>query len=306
MEFTRAAIAIALLVIACGVGAAETPPMGTKPSYLESIASDVPNAAAIGRRIFAPGLEDDWVPQGITVAEGHILVSSYKPTPDLKASAGPCRVFRLEPATGKAAGQFDLPLASCNSHAGGMAYLGGGRLVLADTQKISLIDLPKALAAGKADGAIRTVAIGGALRGSFAATDGRDAWIGHWSRDESKSRLFKLGPAFFDHAGPLPADEALTPASVAIPAESQGAAFDAAGDLWVTGSRGNTWSKLHRLDRGGKLLASYDVPIGIEGIAFDAAGKLWAVTESGTRKYLRWGDKFNFPFVFEIDISKLR
>jgi streptogramin lyase len=169
-----------------------------------------------------------------------------------------------------------------------------------------LIDLPKALAAGKADGHIRTVEIAGALRGSFAASEGRQAWIGHWSRDESKSRLFRLAAAFFDHSGPLPADESATSASIAIPAESQGAAFDKDGKLWVTGSRGNTWSRLHKLDRGGAVLAAYDVPIGIEGIAFDASGKLWAVTESGTRKYLRWGERFNFPFVFEIDVAKLK
>jgi hypothetical protein len=281
-------------------------PMGTKPGYLQSIATDVPNAAAIGRRIYVPGLEEDWVPQGLAVVGEHILVSSYKPTPDIKADKGPCRIFRVDAATGKSAGQVDIPLESCHSHAGGMAYLGDGRLVLADTQKISLIDLPKAMAAASATGAIRTVEIGGALRGSFAASQGGDAWIGHWSRDASKSRLFKLGPDFFEHKGALPADEALTSASIAIPVESQGAAFDAAGNLWVTGSRSNTWSKLHRLDLKGNVLASYDVPIGIEGIAFDAAGKLWAVTESGTRKYLRWGDSYTFPFVFEIDVSKLR
>jgi len=303
----QAAFGLAAALAAAQCASAQmAQPMGSAPSYLQSFATDVPNASAIGRRIYAPGLEEDWVPQGIAVAEGHILVSSYKPTPDIKSDNGPCRVFRLDLATGKTAGQFDVPLHSCNSHAGGMAYLGEGRLVLADTQKISLIDLPKALAAGNADAAIRTVAVGGALRGSFAAADGREAWIGHWSRDAAKSRIFKLSPDFFDHAGPLPADEARTAASVEVPAESQGAAFDAAGNLWVTGSSGNTWSKLRRLDRSGKVVASYDVPIGIEGIALDASGKLWAVTESGTRKYLRWGAKFNFPFVFEIDTSKLR
>ena len=34
--------------------------------------------------------------------------------------------------------------------------------------------------------------------------------------------------------------------------------------------------------------------------------KLWAVTESGTRKYRHWGDKFTFPFVFEIDVARLK
>ena len=303
LRFLAAAFALPAFAGAADVS---TVPMGTKPSYLQSVATDVPNVGAIGRRIFVPGLEEDWVPQGLAVVGEHILVSSYKPTPDIKSDKGPCRIFRIDAATGKAAGQVDIPLESCHSHAGGMAYLGDGKLVLADTQKISLIDLPRAMAAGSAAGAIRTVDIGGALRGSFAASQGSDAWIGHWSRDASKSKLFKLGPGFFEHKGAVPADEALASASIAIPVESQGAAFDGAGNLWVTGSRSNTWSKLHRLDPKGNVLASYDVPIGIEGIAFDAAGKLWAVTESGTRKYLRWGDQFTFPFVFEIDVAKLR
>lgn len=300
--------AIALMAIAASAVAADAPPapMGARPSYLQSIATDVPNAGAIGRRIFAPGLDDDWVMQGLAVAGEHILVSGYKPTPDIKSDKGPCRVFRIEAATGRAAGHFDLPVSSCNSHAGGMAYLGDGRLVLADTQKISLIDLPKALAAGNASGAVRTVDIAGALRGSFAAADGRDAWIGRWSRDAAQSRMFKLPPDFFEHSGFIPADESKVADALNIPPESQGAAFDKPGNLWVSGSRGNTWSKLHKLDRGGAVLASYDVPIGIEGIAFDAAGKLWAVSESGTKKYARWGEKFNFPFVFEIDTALLR
>lgn len=303
---SRTLAAIALLVLVGGAVAADAPvPMGMKPSYLESVATDVPNADAIGRRIFAPGLEEDWVPQGLAVVGPHVLVSSYKPTPNLDSNMGPCRVFRLEAATGKAAGQFDVPLENCRSHAGGMAYLGGGRLVLADTRMVSLIDLPKALAAGSAAGAIRTVPIGGALRGSLAASEADQAWVGHWSREAAASRLFRIGPGFFEAAA-APVDESRTVESIAIPTESQGAAFDAAGNLWVTGSKGNEWAKLRRLDRRGNVLASYDVPIGIEGIAFDAAGKLWAVSESGTRKYLRWGDKFNFPFVFEIDLAKLR
>ena len=39
-------------------------------------------------------------------------------------------------------------------------------------------------------------------------------------------------------------------------------------------------------------------------IDFDASGGLWAVSESGTRKYLNWETRF--PFVFRIDVGKLR
>jgi hypothetical protein len=304
--------AAAVLLAGCAAALATAPkaaePMGQRPSYLTTLATQVPNEAAIGRRIYVPGLEDDWVPQGFTIAEGELLVSSYKPTPDIKADAGPCRVFRIDPASGKTVGQFDVPLANCNSHAGGMAYLGNGRLVLSDTWMLSIIDLPKALAAGTAEGAIRTVKIdkSGGLRGSFAGGDGADAWIGHWSRDAGKSRAFKLPADFFDRHQDATVDDKATVASMPVPVEAQGLAFDKAGNVWTTSSRSNKMSKIYKLDRAGKVLAEYEAPIGMEGIAFDASGRLWGMTESGTRKYLRWGDEFNFPFVFEIDVAKLK
>jgi hypothetical protein len=301
----RLLLPLAVTLAACSAVAAGPPALGTKPGYLTEIATSVPNEAAIGKRIFVPGLDDGFVPQGLAVVGDHILVSSYKPTPGLSANAGPCRVYRVEAATGKAAGQFDLPIDSCNSHAGGLADLGDGHVLLADTQMLSRIDLAKALTAGSAVGAISTVRIGGALRGSLAASDGKDAWIGTWSKDKDKSFMYRLPPTFFaDTAGVAKEDRAL--ATLAIPVEAQGAAFDKAGNVWVSASRSNTMSKLYRLDRAGKVLAEHDMPIGLEGLAFDASGKLWAMTESGTQKYLRWGPQFNFPFVFEIDTAKLK
>ena len=312
MSFKLALPAAALLLAACAtVTTAPTPkvaePLGQRPSYLTTLATTVPNEGAIDRKIYIPGLEDDWVPQGLTIAEGQLLVSSYKPTPDLKSGAGPCRVFRVDPSSGKTTGQFDLPLDRCNSHAGGMAYLGNGRLVVSDTWMLSLLDLPKSLAAGTAVD-IKTVKINkeGGLRGSFAGGDGRDAWIGHWSRDGARSKAFRLPADFFDkHANAMVDDKAAV-ASMQLPVESQGMAFDRDGNVWTTSSRSNEMSKLYKLDRSGKVLAEYDGPIGLEGVVFDSRGKLWAMTESGTRKYLRWGDQFNFPFIFEIDVAKLK
>ena len=282
--------------------------MGQKPAYLQVLATTVPNEAAIGTRIFVPGLDEDWVPQGLAVAEGQLLVSSYKPTPDLANDAGPCRIFRIDPATGRTTGQFDIPLDRCNSHAGGMAYLGNGRLVLADTWMLSMIDLPRALAAGNAAEAIKTVKVdrAGRLRGSFAGTDGRSAWIGHWSREKDRSNAFQLPADFFDRYDGQTVDEKVAVASMPIPAESQGIAFDKAGNVWTTSSRSNTMSKIYRLDRSGKVTGEYEAPIGMEGIDFDSSGRLWGMTESGTRKYLRWGERFNFPFVFAIAPAKLR
>lgn len=300
------ALAAGVAALAAAVpGHAEV--LGERPAYLEAgqVVSEVANRAAIGRRIFTPGLDEDWVPQGLAVVGDHVLVSSYKPTPDPQSSKGPCRVFRIDRVTGKAAGQFDLPLESCNSHAGGLAYLGEGKLVVADTFMLSLVDLPKALAAGSAAGAVKTVKIKGLLRGSFAASRGSEAWIGAWSREPGKSVLLRLPPDFFEREIDA-ADESLAAERISIPAESQGAAFDAVGNLWVTGSKSNQWSKLRHVGRDGTVKAEHDMPMGLEGIAFDRAGRLWAVTEAGTRKYLRWGPKHTFPFVFEVDLAKLK
>ncbi|HYC36388.1 MAG TPA: hypothetical protein VEC19_08190 [Usitatibacter sp.] len=276
--------------------------LGEKPTYLEAVTEGVPNAQAIGVRIWVPGLEEGFVPQGLTVAEGHVLVSSYRST-EPKVNTGPCRVYSIEASTGKLAGQFDIAPGTC-THAGGLAYLGNGMLMLADTRQIFRIDLKRALADGHAGNAMRgAVRIMGELRGSFGAFDGKDAWIGTWTKDAAKSRMFRLHPRFFDDNDGMTVNEEKSVESIRIPLESQGAAFDASGNVWVSVSDSRV-GKLHRLDRAGAVQASYEMMPGIEDLGFDAAGRLWAVSESGTKKYLSWGTKF--PFVFAMDMTKLK
>lgn len=277
-------------------------PLGRKPSYLEVTTEGVANQAAILRRIYTPGLDDSFVPQGLAIAEGYVLVSSYKPTPDLKANTGPCRVFRIDPATGKDAGAFDMPVGAC-THAGGLAYLGNGMLVLFDTRQLFRIDLARALATGKAEGAMKAVKITGELRGSFGAFDGKDAWVGTWTREAAKSRMFRLDPRLFDDYDGQTVNEARAMESVPIPLESQGAAFDGKGNLWVSASS-SLFGKLYRLDRKGAVQAEYPMMIGLEDLEFDAQGMLWSVAESGTRKYMHWTQ--HFPFVFQLDTARLR
>ena len=61
------------------------------------------------------------MPQGLTSSGAFLYVSSYRPTPDLKANTGPCRVFRIEKASGRITGSFDIPAGTC-THSGGLAY----------------------------------------------------------------------------------------------------------------------------------------------------------------------------------------
>ena len=290
--------ALALGGCAWGVPA----PMGTPPAYLDGTTQAVPNGDALGHRIYTPALDDGYVPQGLTSDGGYLYVSSYKPTPDLKANTGPCRVFRIDMATGNTVGGFDIPPGTC-THSGGMAHLGNGRLFLADTRQVFLIDVDKALASGTSAGASKAVKITGELRGSYATFDGKDAWIGTWTKDLSKARMFRLDPRLFDDYDGQTVKEDRAVESIPVPLEAQGAAFDKSGNLWVSASN-SRWGKLYRLDRRGNVQAEYAMVAGLEDLTVDSSGRLWGLSESGTRKYMHWDTRF--PYIFQIDPGKLK
>jgi ligand-binding sensor domain-containing protein len=184
-----------------------------------------------------------------------------------------------------------------------MAYLGNGKLFLADTRQLFLIDLDKALAAGKAEGAMKAVKITGELRGSYATFDGKDAWIGTWTKEAPKARMFRLDPRLFDDYDGQTVNEDRAVESIPVPLEAQGAAFDKQGNLWVSASSGK-FGKLYRLDRQGAVKAEFAMVAGLEDLTVDEEGRLWGLSESGTRKYMHW--ETHFPFIFRIDVAKLR
>ena len=295
-----------LLLAATLAGCATVPgdtAMGTKPSYLQTVSADMPNGAALRHRIFTPSLDETFVPQGLTSAGNYLFVSSYKPTPELKSNTGPCRVFRIDKTTGKPAGHFDIPAGTCTP-SGGLAYVGAGKLMLADTYQLFLVDVEKALAAGTSAGAQKSVRIMGGLRGSYATFDGIHAWIGTWTKkDASKAVMWRLDSSFFDRFDGQTVGEDRAAESIPVPLEAQGAAFDKAGNLWVSASNSH-WGKLYRLDRKGNVKAEYPMVAGLEDLTVDDSGQLWGLSESGTKKYLAWGTKF--PFIFQIDVGALK
>jgi hypothetical protein len=294
--------AAALAVAGCATTTPTSEPRGTRPTYLQSITAMVPNQDALRDHIFVPGLDEGYVPQGLTAAGPHLFVSSYKPTPDLKANTGPCRVYRIEIATGKPAGHFDVAPGVC-THAGGLAWMGNGRLMIADTRQVFRIDVARALATGKADGAMQGVKITGLLRGSWGAFDGKDAWIGTWTREQPKALMFRLPARLWDEFDGQTVKEDRAVESIPVPLEAQGGAFDRQGNLWVSAS-GPKFGKLYRLDRKGNILAQYDMVAGLEDLAVDDAGNLWGLSESGTRKYMHWDT--HYPYIFRIDVARLR
>jgi hypothetical protein len=303
MNAVRVLIGAAVAVLASGCATNVTAPAGgERPTYLGAVTESVPNAAALTHRLWTPAVDQGYVPQGLTAVGDHLLVSSYHPSPDLKSATGPCRVFRIEAASGRIDGFFDLPVGAC-THSGGLEFVGHGRLLLADTKRLFLIDLERALASGKAQGAMKSFALAGKLRGSFATFDGRDVWIGTWTRDVTQARMFRLDPALFDAHDGGTVDDSLAAGSIAIPAECQGAAVDASGDFWLSASNGR-WGKLYRVARNGDVKAQYGMVAGLEDLAIDGHGALWGLSESGTRKYMSWPT--HFPFIFRIDVERLR
>ncbi|MDB5759413.1 MAG: hypothetical protein JWM30_2702 [Burkholderia sp.] len=288
----------ALLALCCHAGAADV--LGTRPAHLGAELPAVPNADAVQTRIWAPGLDDGYVPQGVTFANGDVLVSSYRST-DPKVGTGPCRVYRIDPASGHTHGQFDMP-TGCG-HAGGMVYLGQGMLLVADTRRLYKIDMARAFA-GDGDAVVATLNLAGEMKGSLVDFDGKSIFIASSEKDASKARAFFLPLSLFDTHNGATLEPSQASRSFAVPVDAQGAAFDRDGGLWMSFSN-SKFGRLHKLDPvSGALLASHDMVIGIEDIAFDDQGRLWSVSEAGSLRWSRW--QVSYPVVFSIDPRQLR
>ena len=78
------------------------------PTYTDRALSSVPNAQAMRGHVWVPGLDDAYVPQGVAFGDGAVWVATYR-SADPAQSFGPCRVYRIDPASGAVNGQFDLP-----------------------------------------------------------------------------------------------------------------------------------------------------------------------------------------------------
>lgn len=287
------ALAAALATIPC----ASADVLGRKPSYTGRALSVVPNAAAMTVRIWAPDLDHGFVPQGLTFAGGAVYVSTYK-SEDPNQGRGPCRLYRIDPRSGAIWGALDLP-PSCG-HAGGLARGKAGRLWVTDTRAIFEIGL------GSGDGAIgtvlRSVSLTGALKGSFATGTADALWLGTYSK-EPGAQLYKIP---FEKLGPGldTLSEQNATAAIALPTRAQGAAYDAAGRLWVTRS-GAELGELLQIDMAtGAVLQKFAMPAGTEDISFEPEGGLWAVSEAGSKRWLGWSTFF--PVIFRLEPGKLR
>lgn len=276
MSFRGVVAFFAWVGLSC-LAAAEQPVLGRKPSYLTKPLSSVPNASAIVKRLWAPGLDGGYTPQGLSVSDGRLHVVGYGPDG--------CRLFRLE--SDGAARSTDVP--GCK-HGGGLATIGANRFVVIDTRALLI------MRDGKVE---RTIRLAEPLRGSFGDFDGTDLWIGSYDRSKP-GRIWRIPFAKLDRDFLVEADAV---ESFEIPEKAQGMAFGAGG-LWLTFS-GSKFGSLAKFDRRtGREIAKYPMPAGIEDIGFDSTGLLWAVSEAGAKRYVEWNT--NFPLVFALDISRLK
>ncbi len=288
--------AIVTVVVACGLASPATAePLGKKPGYSNRAPTTFANATAITRQIWVPGLDEGYVPQGLTVVEGALFVSAYK-SEDTKQNTGPCRLYRLDPASGAMTGTLDLPPAC--GHAGGLARGPKGQIYVVDTHTVFAVAVasPPVATIGRIVG---TTKLTGALKGSFAAGGADALWLGAYERGEG-ARLFKV--PFAKLSGVI--DERAATENIGLPTLAQGAAFDRAGRLWITRSGSKFGELLEIAPLTGAVVATYTMPAGIEDLSFDADGGLWTLSEAGSKRWSGWTE--HFPIVFRLDVAKLR
>ena len=294
----RWAVALALAShLSAGAMAQADTPSGTRPTFTDRQLTAVPNSTAILRTMWVPGLDDGFVPQGLTVHDGFVFLSGYLSV-DPKQGRGPCRLFRIDPRNLAVNGRLDLP-AACG-HAGGAARGGRGTLYVADTHVVFEIRLTSG--PGEIGTIVRSTKLNGKLLGSFAAGSSDAFWLGGYRREgDAETRLYRI--PFTALAAPE-IDETQASASLPLPDRAQGAAFAPDGRLWITRSS-SKFGELLRLDpQTGAIQARYDMPAGIEDISFASDGRLWSVVEAGSRRWNSWTTFF--PLVFEIDVARLR
>lgn len=213
--------------------------LGTPPTYTPKPLSPVPNEGAVTRRIWVPGLDQGFVPQGVSFLDGALYVSGYTSL-STEQGRGPCHLFRIDPVTGQTAGRLDLPPAC--GHAGGLARGSQKSLFVADTRAVFEIKLDRS-SRFSVGTVVRTIVLAGNLKGSFAAGSADALWLGTYA-EQGPGRLHK-----FPYAA-LKAELRETDAvlSLPLPERSQGGGIRRQGSALGDAELEPIWeSQPHRL-----------------------------------------------------------
>lgn len=296
------AIVYATIIMALPITSNALEVLGEKPSHIWGNPSLVSNQQAITKMIWVPGIDDGYVPQGVTFADGAVYVSSYQGI-EGKPNKNQCRIFKVDAYSGSYVGYFDMP-KECH-HAGGLAYIGNNVLIVADAHNLFKIDLNKALQDKNTNNALLSVVkLTGAVQGSFIDFDGTSLFVGGYEKDSNQAKAFFLPLSIFDDYKNKSVNEEVALKWLNIPPKAQGAAFDKNHNLWMTFS-GSKHGELDFIDKEtGNIIARYTTMIGIEDIGFDDTNKAWSVSEAGSLKWANWSE--TFPIIFQVDISRLK
>lgn len=271
---------------------------GEAPAYDARDLTAAPNALAIGRRYWSPGLNEGYVPQGLTVFDDEVLIAAYRST-DRDQDNGPARLFRLSRRDGRLLGSFALP--ATYGHPGGLAT-ARNTLFVANSGRLLALDFKESCRSGECV-PLKEVRVDKAMGPSFLAASGDALWFGPFRRDGAPN-LHAVPIDRILAGGEAPVALADSRAILPLPLFAQGATFDEAGKIWISQSSGNRPASLSQLDPAtGAVLARYPAPGGIEDLGLASDGRLWAVGEAGTQRWNRWNTFY--PLVFEIDPTKL-
>lgn len=300
-------LSLVLILLAAPVAAplAAQPVIGGEaPTYTERAVSATALDPAIRQRHWSPGLNQGYVPQGLTWARGTLFVGAYYST-EPQTNRGPAKIFAVDPKNGAVIGGFDLPASI--GHADGLAATpDGGLLFLADSGRaLYAFDLPRSLQAGTAIavGSPRALEKDPALGSNFLSFDGKFLWFGRYSRDDGAARLIAADPAVLFSGSSKAFRAAEAQRSLPLPFHAQGATFDAKGNLWISASNGRM-GKLYRIDtQTGAVLAEHPAMAGLEDLARGDDGLLWAVGEAGSQRWNSWATFY--PLLFSFDPALL-
>lgn len=265
-------------------------PMGAMPRYLTMLDLKFPNAQAVVRSAFVPGLDEGFVPQGLARYGGDFLLSGYM-------SGGThhsCRVYWVGGNDLAAREQFDVPV-KCN-HAGGIAVSPQGQIAIGDSGRL-IVWTPSKGSIRPVSG-INEVKFTGNIRGTFLSATAQGLVIGSYYKDSGVTAAQTFPWKILGYRDISPRDITTT---VNLLPQTQGAVRLNDGYFW-TSSQGNP-NMISYVAPNGVVQNSFPFVRGLQGVVPGPNGTIWTVSESGAAPYTKRSDVY--PSIMQIDPSKL-